>query len=148
MSTASAIIRIFWNSLIASWHDILCVSLCLVVLTFCYTKIFFTLRHYQNQVQDHIQQPNQTNQLNIARYRKLVSTALWLQVTLIACYLPYSLLTTLVIHAELSSSVSLAWSYTLTLLYLNSSLNPILYCWKLDEVRQAVKDTIRQVLCC
>ena len=80
--------------------------------------------------------------------RKAVSTVLWLQVTLIACYLPYSLLITLVIHAEPFSSVSLAWSYTLTLLYLNSSLNPILYCWKLDEVRQAVKDTIRQVLCC
>ena len=67
MSTASAIIRIFWNSLIASWYDILCVSLCLVVSTFCYTEIFLTLRHHQHQVQDHIQQPNQTNQLNIAR---------------------------------------------------------------------------------
>ena len=149
VSIASAIIRIFWNSLIASWYDILCVSLCLVVSTFCYTKIFFTLRsHHQHQVQDHIHQPNQANQLNIARYRKAVSTALWLQVTLIACYLPYSLLIPFVIHAEPSLSVSLAWSYTLTLLYLNSSLNPILYCWKLDEVRQAVKDKIRQVLCC
>ena len=67
VSTASAIIRIFWNFLIASWYDILCVSLCLVVSTFCYTKIFFTLRHHQHQVQDHIQQPNQTNLLNIAR---------------------------------------------------------------------------------
>ena len=148
VSTASVIIRIFWNSLIASWYDILCVALCLVVSIFCYTKIFFTLRHHQIQVQDHIQQPNQTNQLNIARHRKAVSTALWLKVTLIACYLPYSLLITWVIHAEPSSFVSVAWSYTLTLLYLNSSLNPILYCWKLDEVRQAVKDTIRQVLCC
>ena len=146
VSITSAIIRIFWNSLIASWYDILCVSLCLVVST---TKIFFTLRsHHQHQVQDHIHQPNQANQLNIARYRKAVSTALWLQVTLIACYLPYSLLIPFVIHAEPSLSVSLAWSYTLTLLYLNSSLNPILYCWKLDEVRQAVKDKIRQVLCC
>ena len=148
VSTASAIIKVFWNSLIASWYDILCVSLCLVVSTFCYTKIFFTLRHHQHQVQDHIQQPNHTNQLNIARYRKAVSTALWLEVTLIACYLPYSILITLLIHAEPSSSVALAWSYTVTLLYLNSSLNPILYCWKLDEVRQAVKDTIRQLLCC
>ena len=28
-----------------------------------------------------------------------------------------------------------------------SSLNPILYCWKIEEVRQAVKDIIKQVLC-
>ena len=31
-----------------------------------------------------------------------------------------------------------------TLLYLNSSVNPILYCWKTKEVRQAVKDTVRK----
>ena len=30
-------------------------------------------------------------------------------------------------------------------IYLNSSLNPLLYCWKIKEVRQAVKDTIKQV---
>ena len=35
-----------------------------------------------------------------------MSTALWLQVTLIACYLPYSLLIPFVIHAEPSFSVS------------------------------------------
>ena len=138
----------FLNCLITLWCSIIVTSLCLVISSFSYTKIFLTFRHHQNEIQDHVQQPNQTNQLNIARYRKAVSTALWLKVTLIACYLPYSLLITWVIHAEPSSFVSVAWSYTLTLLYLNSSLNPILYCWKLDEVRQAVKDTIRQVLCC
>ena len=148
VSTASVIIRRFWNFPVRSWYNIFCVSLCLVVSTFCYMKIFFTLRHHQHHVQDHVQQPNQTNQLNIERYRKAVSTALWLQVTLVVCYLPYLLSITLIIHGEPSSSFSLAWSYTLTLLYLNSSLNPILYCWKLNEVRQAVKDTIRQVLCC
>ena len=30
----------------------------------------------------------------------------------------------------------------------NSTLNPSLYCWRIREVRQAVKQTIRNVLCC
>ena len=148
MSTANSTIRLFLNSLIASWTDIIVVSLCLVTSIFSYTKIFFTLRHHQHQVHNYVQQPNQTNQLNIARYRKAVSSALWLQFMLVVCYLPYLILVALVIHAEPSSSVSLAWTYTATLVFLNSSLNPILYCWKIDEVRQAVNDTIRQVLCC
>ena len=122
------------------------ILLCLVTSIFCYTKIFFTLRHHQNQLQDQAQQPNETNQLNIARYRKAVSTALWLQFILVVCYLPL-LLVILFIHFESSSSASLAWSYTLTLVSFNSSLNPILYCWKMDEVRHAVKDTVRQVFC-
>ena len=137
----------FWNPLIPLWYFIIGTSLCLVVSTFSYTKIFFTLRHHQNQLQDHVQQPSQTNQLNIARYKKAVSTAIWLQLTLVACYLPHDIVAVLISYSGLSSSLCYALNYTSTLVYLNSSLNPILYCWKLEEVRQAVKDTIRQVLC-
>ena len=139
----------FWNIFIFQRCIILAVSLCLVTSICCYTMIFFKLRHHHNQVQDQAQQPSQTNQLNIARYRKAVSTALWLQLTLVACYLPYGIVMALSLnHIELSTSVFLARRYTATLLFLNSSLNPVLYCWKIDQVRQAVKDTIRQVLCC
>ena len=147
VSTTSSIFKNFLNFIIGSLCDIIAVSSCLATSIFSYTTIFLTLRHHQNQVLDHNQQPNQTNQLNIARYRKAVSTALWLQFMLLVCYLPYLILVTLAIYAEPSSSVSLAWSYLSTLVFLNSSLNPILYCWKIDKVRQAVKETIRQVIC-
>ena len=52
------------------------------------------------------------------------------------------------IQVKPSSSVFLAFNYTFILVFLNSTLNPILYCWKIDEVRQVVKDTIRKVHCC
>ena len=148
-SAAFSTMEIFWNSLIGSAYSyvMIVIVLCLVTSVFCYTKIFFTLRHHQHQLQDHVQQPNQTNQLNIAQYRKAVFTALWLQFMLVVCYLPVFLVG-LVFHSKPSSSGYLIWSYTLTLVSLNSSLNPILYCWKIDEVRQTLKDTIRQVLCC
>ena len=145
VSTAFSTMRIIWNSLMRSGYFMIVFSLCPVTSVICYTNIFFTLRERQNQLQDHVQEPNQANQLNIARYRKAVSSSLWLQFILVVCYLPL-LLVYLVIHSEPSSSASLALSYALTLVYLNSSLNPILYSWKMDEVRQAVKDAIRQVL--
>ena len=140
----------FWNPLITVVYGIIYISLCLIISIFSYTKIFFALRHQQNQLQDHVQQPNQTNRLNIGRYKKAVSTAILLQLTLVACYLPFNIVSTLRAKSPLSTSrslISLAWMYTSTLVYLNSSLNPILYCWKLDEVRQAAKNTIRQILC-
>ena len=137
----------FWNRLIALLCFIIVTSLCLVISIFSYTKIFRTLRHHQNEVQDHVQQANQTNQLNIARYKKAVSTAIWLQLTLVACYLHCNLVVVLTSYSGVSSSLCNAWIYTSTLVFLNSSLNPILYCWKIEEVRQAVKNTIRQVLC-
>jgi len=139
----------FWNPLITLWYGIIGIPLCLIISVFSYTKIFITLRHHQNQVQDHVQQPNQANQLNISRYKKAVSTAIWLQLTLIACYLPYGLASAFVTNGgkSISSSVSYAWIYTSTIVLSNSSIIPVLYCWKLDEARQAVTDTIRQVLC-
>ena len=137
------------NVLIGISCSIIVTSLCLVTSIVSYTKIFFTLRHHQHQVQDHDQQqPSQTNQLNIARYKKVVCTALWLQFTLAVCYLPDSVVVALMSIDGLSTPLFLAREYTVTLVYLNSSLNPILYCWKIKEVRQAVKDTIRQVLGC
>ena len=147
-STVFSISRLFLDSNTKAWCIASFVSLCLVTSIYSYTTIFINLHHRQNQVQDQVQQPNQTNELNIGRYRKAVSTALWLQLTLVACYLPYAISVTWLIHAKLSSSVFLALNYTRTLVFLNSTLNPILYCWKIDEVRQAVKDTIRKVLCC
>ena len=137
----------FWNPSITFLYHIIGISLSITISIFSYTKIFFTLRHHQNQVQDLVQQPNQNNQLNIARYKKAVSTAVWVQLTLVVCYLPYGVVTALATSGGRSSSISNAWFYAVSLVYLNSSINPILYYWKIEEVRQAVKDTIRQVLC-
>ena len=136
-----------WNPLITLWYGIINIPLCLIISVSSYTKIFLSLRYHQNQVRDRVQQPNQTNQLNIARYKMAVFSAIWLQLTLVACYLPYSIVEALRAKSGLSESLYLAWIYTATLVFLNSSLNPILFCWKLDEIRKAVKDTIRQVLC-
>ena len=144
LSAGSATTWYFRN--LASMSGAIVISLCLVTSAFSHTKIFLTLRRHQSQVQEHIQQPNQTNQLNIARFRKAVSTVLWLQFTLIVCYLPLAVSIRLL--TEPSSSNIVAFSYAITLLFLNSSLNPILYCWKIDEVRLAMKETIRQILCC
>ena len=67
-------------------YGIIYTTVCLKIPVLSYTKIFFTLRHHQNQVQDHVQQTNQTNQLNKPRYKKAVFSGIWLQLTMVACY--------------------------------------------------------------
>ena len=138
----------FWSLLMTLWLIVITESLCLVTSIISYTKIFLTLRHHQDQLQDLSQQPNQTSPLNIAKYKRAVSSAIWLQLALVACYLPHGLVSGLFLNSGLSSSVFLAFHYAGTLVYFNSSLNPIIYCWKMRQVRQAVKDTIRHLLCC
>ena len=148
------------NRLVNSWYSYTVIPLSLVISVICYTKIFLGLRHRQKRqvqviavivVQEFVQRenPTQTIRLNTARYRKAVSSALWLQLVLAACYLPYSVVSFVFSdRGNLSSFSFLAWQLAVTLVCLNSSLNPFLYCWKITELRQAVRRTIRQVICC
>ena len=111
-----------------------------------YIKIYLTLRHRQAQRENHFHQAQPNGiPLNIARYRKTVSIALWVQLTLVACYLPYGILST--IAHPYTPSHNLAGRTTFTLILLNSSLNPVLYCWKIRGVRREVKNIIRQMCC-
>ena len=140
-----------WIPFVRLWLFRTVLPICLVTSVFSYTIILVTLRHNQNQVQNHIcqRQPSQAVALNAARYRKAVYSALWVQVALVLCYLPFFITVVHVVLASqrgrrMSSSVWLAWQFTATLIYLNSSLNPLLYYWKIREVRQAVKETLGQ----
>ena len=138
-----------WIPFFRLWLFRTVLPICLVTSVFSYTIILVTLRHSQNQVQSHIcqRQPSQAVALNTARYRRAVYSALWVQVALVVCYLPF-FITVVVLASQrgrrMSSSVWLAWQFTATFIYLNSSLNPLLYYWKIREVRQAVKETLRQ----
>ena len=139
----------FLNYLITLWYSYIVVSFCLVILVFSYVRIFLALRHNQIQVQSyvHLRQPSQTVPLNIARYRKTLYSALWVQLALVICYLPNCIMMILTTEKGLTPSVFFGWGFAVALVFLNSSLNPILYCWKIREVRRAVKDTVRQFCC-
>ena len=120
--------------------------MCLITAFLCYTGIFFRMCHQQTQVHNNPpEQENQTIQLNIPRYRKTVTTSLWLQLALVFCYFPYMLLVPFA-RPEIENTHSSALYFPLysaiTLLFFNSTLNPILYCWKIKEVRQKVKDML------
>ena len=118
--------------------------LLLITPLYCYARIFFILRnHIQAQVIPR-GQPNGLSPLNLSRYKKTVSSALWVFAVLIICYLPFGLVlileTTL---SEVSAPLVIVSYFAITLVYLNSSLNPLLYCWKIKEVRHSVKEILR-----
>ena len=126
----------------------------LLISAISYANVHFCLRHQLLHVQGHVHQRQQlppsgvvpTSALNVARYKKTVSIIAWVQLGLFACYSPFCI-ALILFHFEdfLDDNI---FYFFLCLLFLNSSLNPILYCWKIREVKQAVKDIIRQLNCC
>ena len=138
------------NYHITLWYGRIIIPSCLVISVASYSKIFHTLSQHQAKMHDPVQQhPRLPNALNMARYRKAVNGALWVQLAIVVCYLPYCLVEILITHSKTySSHLVVLWEIAIILIYFNSTLNPFLYCWKISEVRQAVKETIRQELCC
>ena len=121
------------------------IVVCLFTSVYCYTRIFFRLRHQHNQVSNLREVENQQPRADVTRYRKTVSSALWLQLAMLFCYLLNLLLASFVFRKaknNLSSVLVTAFNTTTTLTLFSSTLNPILYCWRIKEIRRAVKDIL------
>ena len=139
---------------IAFWIFCALLTLSFLVSVFSYAKIFKTLRYRQVQVHRNTQQGQRPNgggnQPNIARYKRTVYSIAWVQLALLICYIPYILLGFLRLFRKLpfSTKLYITTESFVTLVYLNSSLNPALYCWRIRDVRQEVKNMIRKIFCC
>ena len=135
-----------WHKLYFFLGSCAWIAMCLAVSSFCYLKIYVALRRQQSQVQRFQSHPGAT--LNIAWYKKTVSSAMWIHFTLVVCYLPYTITTAVNISNGVSPYCgATSSSITGVFVFLNSTLNPFLYCWKIREVRQAVKNTLRHWFC-
>ena len=139
----------FISTPVTTWYGSILSLSCLAISGISYAKIFILLRHNQNQVDTRTfwRRQNETVPMNASLYRKTVYIVLWMQLALIVCYLPYSTIHVLITRRGASLSLVLAWIYTGTLLLFNSSLNPLLYCWKMRAVKKAMKETIQQLFC-
>ena len=165
LNRARAIVLVFWifcavcsvmhahDSRITTWYTHITIPVCFVTSILSYTTIFWKLHRHETQVRGNIIQPEQSSNsssgpLHISRYRKGVFSAMCLQLAVAVCYLPHGITTALWTYRGRSSSVTVLRQFTVTLVYVNSALKPLLYCWKIREVRQSVKDIIREILFC
>ena len=123
-------------------------TLSVFISVFSYTKIFLKLRQQQAQVQQNAGH-EQTNcrriPLNIERYKKIVYSIAWMQLVLAVCYSPIVVYMIMMTSSGYNDPGSIFLNSALTIAYFNSSLNPILYCWKIRDIRQAVKNTVKQI---
>ena len=123
----------------------------LFLSVFSHVKIFLKLRQHQAQVRQHVGHEEANGggiPLNIERYKRTVSTIVWVQLALVFCYFPI-FINTILTTASPSKYRRGSNFYVCasTVVFFNSTLNPILFCWKIREVRQEVKNTVKQIRC-
>ena len=120
---------------------------CVVITGILYCKIYAAVRHHTNQIHAlQVQQEAQNEDMaNAARQRKTALATFYVYVVFLVCYLPMSCVLFAKIDGE-TALLSHLRDFTLTLVHLNSSLNPLIYCWKMRYIRQTVMDIFRNIL--
>lgn len=138
---------IFWNpSIFLAIIAILIVAY-LIISAYFYIKIFQVVRRHQVEIRHQEYSPETPNAfgLNQKRLHKSALNTFVFYICTILCYLPRF------ISVPFSSSDpykhdKTAWIFADTLIFLNSSLNPALYCWRLRDLRAAVVNTLRETI--
>ena len=121
---------------------------CVIITGLLYCKIYAAVRHHRNQMRAlQVQQELQNGEkvANAERLRKSALTTFYVYVVYLVCYLPISCVVFAKTNGE-TVLLSHLWYFTLTLVFLSSSLNPLIYCWKMRHIRQTVMDILRNVI--
>ena len=119
----------------------------IIAIPFSYCRIFVILRRHQKQIQNQNSigtRMHGISHMDLSRYRKSVLTILYILGAILLSYLPcgISYIIALLLKTEVSEFVL---SVEGILVILNSSINPLVYCWRIKEIRRFVLSKLRQV---
>ena len=128
------------------------VFLCLLVVgllltTMVYIRIYLAARRHKNQIQVlQVQQVTQASEIaNFARLMKSAVGIFYVYLVFLICYLPYVIGSAVFVIAGSNITLKkLHISFT-TVVFLNSSLNPVIYCWKMRHIRHAVMNILMKM---
>ena len=138
----------FWDTRVRMFTVGVLILICLIICTFSFIRIYRIVRRHHLQIQAQqqaVQSSDAENNLNIARLKRSAVNSFVFFIALIICYLPVYVLLTLQGFSKMNDWPN-EWQFAFTAVYLNSSINPFLYCWRLRELRLAVVKTARQML--
>ena len=119
-----------------------------ITTSLLHCKIYATIRRHRNQIQvQQVIQAEQNGELtDRARHRKTAVGTFYLYILFLICYVPFFCIHVASVVCIESTVLSNLLYYAMTLIFLNSCLNPLIYCWKMRHIRQAVFDIARNII--
>ena len=123
---------------------------CLLTTTLLYCKIYLAVKRHKRQIQAlQIQQQAQNETVGYRGRFKTAIGAFYIYLVFLSCYLPNNcsyVLRVITGSYSLDGLVNHLVRYTLTLTWLNSSLNPLIYSWKMKQIRLTIKNIFQNIL--
>ena len=132
--------------LLPSHNDIVAVAtefIGVLVTTVTYMYVYKVVRYHQNQIRNQTEATHDRD-VEVHRQQKSSLNVLFIYIVFLACNLP-NLLSAIFVEADrFRRSFIVANHITVFLVLLNSSLNPLVYCWRYREIREIMKRTVKK----
>ncbi|XP_078368327.1 melanocyte-stimulating hormone receptor-like [Oculina patagonica] len=114
-----------------------------LVTTLSTLKIFQIVRRHQRQISRQ-QQSVQINTVNVLKCKKSAVTVLYVYALFLIFYVPFFVTMFVETFAGYTLMVKIAYHYATTVVFINSFLNPLVYCWRIKEIRRAIKNALKK----
>ena len=116
------------------------IPLCLIFSALCYFQISRMLAKQEIQIRSHNAQS--MGGFVVARYKQSLNTVLFVYIAFLLCYLPYLCFSITITVMGRTVYTHAAYLVTATMVLSNSLTNPILYYWRIPELRRAVNGSV------
>jgi len=116
-----------------------------LVVVGVYIRIYLVVQRHKNhitQIQPFAQKEEIANLVNVV---KSAVGIFYLFLLFLICYLPYFICLAVYLINGPSIPLKRVSLFSWTLFYLNSSLNPLIYCWKMAHIRRAILNIPRNI---
>ena len=125
---------------------------CVLLTKITFIKIYLTARRHKIQIQSlQVQRVEQVQQIGeIAHFAGLVKSAVcifYVYLVFLICYVPFVIYLVAVTISGPSIALKRLNLLSSVFMFLNSSLNPVIYCWKMRHIRHAIMDILRNMSC-
>ena len=123
---------------------------CVIAATFLTFKVYRAARSHLNELQAMEVSAQQASQngdmLNVARLKKFAMLAVFVYVVLLVCYLPSTCIFWIIFFTPKSDTLTFLFqAFAGTLALFNSTLNPLIYCYKIGSIRLTIMNMLRNV---
>ena len=120
---------------------------CFSIIVVMYCKIYQVIRRHRNNIynQPQFQETKSSSRVNFNSYTRSVLNTFIVCFLLFLCYFPYLCTAAFIQLGGHSLAKKMSLEVSGTIIFINSSLNPFVYFWRVKEFRSAIKNTLQRM---
>ena len=138
-----------YNRQVFYYSGFVLTTVCVIVLTAMYFKIYQIVRRHKAQILAQVRGGGSrhhkfSSQLFFSRWKRSAVNTFYVCFLILLCTFPYFCTAGAIQLTGHSLTKQIVLEFAGTITFINSSLNPLFYYWRVTEIREAVKRTFKR----